>query len=405
MRKNLVLKIMALLFAVILWSYVLAETNPQREIIVDDIPVRYTNTSELMSKGFDISDSLSEVIENVNVRVEVRQSELKDVSRDNVRAFVDLSTVNRRGYNVLTITAQTTYGRVISSPETVTLYIDDYVTKQIPVKFVEAGSVAQGYYADTPVINPNIINISGPRIDVEKVANAVCVAELDGLTEGYSRSVDVELLDKEGNTVDKTLFTESSPSVIVSLDVLRKKTVPIDVTASVFGQNDIAPGYEIVDIVCSPSEVVIAGEPDMLKDISSINLVPYNIRSGENASVVVLLDYQLPQGIRLLTPDKARLFINIREKMEPKEFRKVEIRTKNLAGGKTARLSVKYVDVTVLAGISQLPSLRFEDIVPYVDLEGLSEGTYSLDVRFDLPLGFADNNFSSSVSTVTVTIS
>lgn len=405
-RRNLMLKIMAVLFAVILWSYVLAETNPPRERVINDVPVRYSNTSDLMSKGFDISDSLSDMIDTVNIRVEVRQSELKYVSQDNIRASVDLSTINSRGVHTLRVTAQTTYGRVIDiSPATVTLYVDDYVTKQIPVELVESGSVAQGYYADTPVIYPNIISISGPRVDVEKVANAVCIVELDGLTDGYSRSVDVELLDKEGNTVDKTLFTDSFPSVIVKLDVLRKKTVPIDITGSVFGQNDIAPGYEIVDIVCTPNEIEIAGELSVLADISSINLVPYNIRSGENTSVVVLLDYQLPQGIRILTNEKAKLFINIREIMNTKEFPRVEIQTKNLPRGRTARLSMRFVDVTVLAGISKIASLGLEDIVPYVDLEGLSEGTYTLDVRFVLPPGFTDNNFSSSVSTITVTIS
>lgn len=405
-RTNWVLKIMAVLFAIILWSYVLAETNPQREIIISDIPLRYTNTSELMSKGLDISDSLSEMVEKVNVRVEVRQNELKYVSKDNVFAFVDLSAVNKRGQNPLRITAQTAYGRISSiSPATVSLYIDDYVTKQVPVSLVESGFVAQGYYADTPVIYPNIINVSGPRIDVEKVASAVCVVELDGVTEGYSRSVDVELLDREGNVVDKALFTNTSPSIIVRLDVFRKKTVPIDITGSVFGKNDIAAGYEIADIVCTPNEIEIAGELSVLQNVSSINLVPYNIGSGENTSIVVLLDYQLPQGIRALTAEKAKLFINIREIMDTKLFPRVEIQTKNLSGGKTARLSVKFVDVTVLAGISRIASLGAENIAPYVDLKGLSEGTYTLDVRFVLPPGFTENNFSSSVSTVTVTIS
>ncbi len=404
-RKNLLLKIMAVLFAIILWSYVLAETNPPREPVISGIPVSI-NVSELLSKGLDISDSLSETVDNVNVRVEVRQKELKYVSSDNIHAFVDLSTINSHGVYKLKISAQTTYGQVISvSPSTVTLYVDDYVTKQVPVKLVEAGAVAQGYYADTPTVYPEIISISGPRIDVEKVKSAVCVVQLNDLKEGFNKSVDVELLDIDANPVESPLFANSLPSVIVRIDVLKKKTVPVDIKSSVFGQNDIAQGFEIADIVCTPNTVEIAAEPNVIAKISSISLVPYNIRNGENTSVVVLLDYQLPPGVRMLTPEKAKLFINIREKMETKTFDNVEIRIKNLARGKTARLSEKLIDVTVLAGISRMSALRLEDIIPYVDLEGLASGTYAVDIRYNLPPGFTENNFSSAISTVNVTIS
>ena len=37
LKNNLVLKIMAILFAVVLWSYVLAETNPVREKPLDGV--------------------------------------------------------------------------------------------------------------------------------------------------------------------------------------------------------------------------------------------------------------------------------------------------------------------------------------------------------------------------------
>lgn len=404
-RGHLVLKIMALLFAVILWSFVLADTNPARERDFRDISVSYVNASELAAKGLDISESLSEQFSKVDIRIEARQSDLKYINMDNISAFIDLSEINSTGEYKARVRAETRYGRVVSvSPANVTLFIDDHVTQQVPVNLQLDGSVPEGYHADPPAITPGVINISGARVDVEKVASAVCVVDLDGLTEGYNKSVEVELLDSEGNTVDKTLFKEATPSVIVQLDILHKKTVPIDVENSIFGQNDIAAGYEIVNITCTPREVQIVGEAAALADVTSISLVPYPI-SGANLSLVTLLDYLPPQGVRVLTHGKAEVFVNIREKTDTLEFERVEVLMKNLESGRTARLSTRLIDVTVIAGLSRISEITLADVMPYVDLENLGAGTYTLDIRFELPVGLTAENFSPSVSTVTVTIS
>lgn len=403
-RSHMVLKIMALLFAVILWSYVLAENNPARERDFRDISVSYINASELAAKGLDISESLSEQFNRVDVRIEARQSELKYINEDNLKAYVDLSEINSTGPYKARVRAETRYGRVVSVyPATVTLYIDDHVTQQIPVNLDIRGSVQDRYHADPPTITPNVINISGARVDVEKVVSAVCTVDLEGLTEGYNKSVEVELLDSEGNQVDKTLFKDAAPTVIVQLDILKKKTVPIDVENSIFGQDDIAPGYEIVDITCTPLEVEIVGDAAALADVTSIGLVPYPI-SGADLSLVTLLDFLPPPGVRVLTYGKAEVFVNIREITDTLEFERVEVRTKNLANGRTARVSVPYIDVTVIAGLSRIPNITLSDVVPYVDLDNLGPGTYTLDIRFEHSADLTAESFSPSISTVTVTI-
>lgn len=402
LRGHLMLKIMAIVFAVILWSYVLAEINPARTRVIEDVRIKYENTAELKAKDLYIS----EMIETVDIRVEVKQNELQYLNDEKVRAVVDLSAINGPGEQTLRVTAQTDYGRVLEvNPATITLNVDDYVSQSIPVNVEVSGNVPQGYYAGQPVILPNVVSISGARADVERVSSAVCYIDLTGLTESLNKSVEIELLDDQNNVVDKTLFTDTIPSVIVQLDVLRKKTVPVNLESAIFGQENIAAGFEIVDITSTPHEVDIAGEFEVLAGITSINLVPYVIENGENTSVATLLEYQVPEGVQIVAPERAaQVFINIREITETRTFSRIELRAKNIESGLNARLGTRVIDVNVLAGLSKLSALSRADIVPYVDLDGLGAGTYTLDVRFELPDGFTVKNFSPSVATVTVTI-
>lgn len=404
LRSNLVLKIMAILFALILWSYVLAETNPPRERVMKNIAVRYENTEELKAKDLDISRSLSEVLNSVNIRLEVRQGDLKYLSDENVRAYIDLSTINGKGEPTLKVTATTTYGEVLEvTPSEVTLFVDDYVTRTVPVNVDISGSVPEGYYASEPEITPNVVYISGASVDVKRVASAVCNINLSGLTSGYNKSVEVELLDNDGAVIDNAIFAESVPSVIVDLNVLAKKTVSVGADGSVLGQDDLAAGYEITDIWALPETVDIVGEKAVLDGISEIKLSPYSV-SGATEDIVVPLDYNPVDGVSVLSTDKAQINISIREITETKEFGNVDIQQKNISKGLEAQLDLDSIDVTVIAGTVKLSTLDKSQIVPYVDVEGLTPGVYILDVQFEIPEGFIEDNFTPSEETVTVTI-
>jgi YbbR domain-containing protein len=404
LRSNLLLKIMAIVFAVILWSYVLAETNPIREKELPDIKLRYAGSEVLKSKNLTVSGSLSDVLDTVDVRVEVSQNDLKRLSRDNVDAYVDLSAINGPGTYKLDIKATPNVGNTVEiSPATVELNVYSYETRQVPVNINVTGSVTDGYYAMTPEISPSVITISGASVDVDKVTSAMCDIDLTGLTEGYNKSMEVRLLDADGNELDKSLFTDGLSSVIVKLQVLATKMVPVDVNSAIMGQNELAAGYEIASISCAPDTVMIAGDPDTIRGITTMSLMPYSV-SGASTSVAVMLDFQLPEGVSVLTDAKAQVYVEIRQTMDTKIYSGIAIEDRNLGAGLTAQMDVSRTDVTVMAGVSQLSRLKRSDIVPYVDLEGLGKGKHTVPVVFQLPDGFTEENFSSGVKTVVVTI-
>ena len=402
-KNNLVLKIMAVLFAVILWSYVLAETDPVRERVQPDVLVTLQNQEQLEANGLAISQSLSKLVEEVNVRYEVNQSDLKDLGPTPITATVDLSQITGKGEVELKIEASGPNCRVIEiSPSTVTLTVEDYVPKDLPVAVNVTGSVADGYYASVPVVIPEVVTLFGARGDLDMASSAVCNIDLTGLTEWNKKSMDVTILDSEGNALDRDLFDQSLPSVIIDMSILPKKTVPVDVASAIIGKDSLAPGYEITDMTCDPAYVEIVGTVEDLAGVTSIALVPYSIGDA-SSDVVVPLDYAPPEGVIVLGEGKAQVTITIREKTRTETYEGVSIDIRNLGGGLHAELAQGEVDVTVLAGISKMSKLHASDIVPYVDLNGLGVGTYTVDILFEIPEGFMPENFSS-VTTVTITI-
>ncbi len=404
LRSNLVLKIMSLVFAVILWSYVLGVENPLREHTINDIPVTCDSMEDLRANGLAIAGSIPDILGTVNIRVRLNQNDLSSLKEESLSAKIDLSNIVDSDTYTLDITPYSTVGQAISVyPSKVTLTVEKYKTRLIPVEVRTEGSVPAGYYAGTPEITPNAINISGAESDVKKVASALCTVNLDGVTESYKKSMEVMLLDADGNEVDSRIFYEDLPSVFVTQSVLPKKVVTVDAQGAIIGQDSLAPGFEITDIESDPKSVTIVGDKGLIDGITSIDLVPYSV-SEADGDIVALLDYAPPEGVSVLDSEKAKVVITIREVTDTKEYEDVDIELRNTGSGLTASADPDTTGVTVIAGTSKISKLTRSDIIPYVDLEGFEPGEYSLNVQFEIPEGFEAENFTPDIATVKVTI-
>ncbi len=405
LKSNWVLKIMSILFAIILWSYVIAENDPLRTREIEDVTVRYSNTEELSAKKLTVSGSFAEILSTVDVKVEVKQNEIKYLSNKNVFAYVDLSVIEGTGDYDLDITATSSYGEVLSvTPSQISLHIDDLVTRLVPVEVVTSGDVADGYYAMDPIVSPEVVSITGARADVEKVVRSICYVDLTGLSKSFKESVELELIDTDGNTVDRKLFTSSIPSVIVNLEVVAMKTVPVSTDGLLLGEDEIASGYEVSEITVTPQTVDIIGNKSVLDSIDAVALTPVSV-SGTSEDIVRLLDYDLPRGVSLLSEGQAQVYISIKEITDVKTFDRVPVELMNIPKGMSASLDTSSIDVSIIAGINKLDQLFKQDITAYVDLDGLSAGKHTLTIMYTLPEGFDEQSVSSTTKQVVVTLS
>ena len=61
-KTNIPLKIVSVLFAFIIWSYVLAGENPIRELSLPDVPVMYEGAEELEARDLMINEEQSSYV-------------------------------------------------------------------------------------------------------------------------------------------------------------------------------------------------------------------------------------------------------------------------------------------------------------------------------------------------------
>lgn len=407
LKSNLLLKIMAVLFAVVIWSYVMADDKTVREKTVRDIPVSYIGAEELNNRGLTIDETATEYVTEVTISLDVAQEFYKRVSQDTLTATVNLAQITDVGEQDLPIRIDSTVSVTSMNktiPETVTLTVDELVERNIPVQCILEGDSAEGLYIEKPKLSKNYITVKGARSKIEQVSQAVCYVPVEGLDSSIRASYVVTLLDESGMQVVDRSLKGNVPSVIVELDVLPKKTVPIDSDTARKSVTNVKQGYEVTNLAITPQTVTIAAEQDVLDRIDKLQLQPINANDADRG---VLLDAQLqvPEGVTLVGgKEHVEVYVQIFEIQSSRLFQNIPLELKNLEDGLRADVSVKRADVRISGGASVVETVKTDDIDIYVDLANLRPGTYVRQINVESIQGVTNSVIEPATITVVISI-
>ena len=383
--KNLSIKIVALLFATILWGIVLTVQNPSRTKVLQNVPISFKGEYDLQARDLIVRGDPLEGLEGVSVRVSTPITNYMNLSVDHVTASVSLDNVTSPGIWTLPVNPSVSLGITDTraegvSPEKITVEIDTLMTKMVPVEAYYEGTLPDGYWAATAELSMSNVSVRGPKQDVERVTRAICKIQMTDRTQSYNDAVTVVLLDEDGNEMDSSLFLGNLPSVTVKMTVYPKKTVPVDVTGSLLGADNLPANYELYAAIATPATLDIVGDAQSLEKVGSLMLTGLDV-AGARESIHEKLAVLVPEGVTLLgSSTEVEVFADIREKTSKKSFEAVPIVTTGLAKGLKATLSRDTTDISVEGRISLVDLLERNDVEAFVDLKGLKEGTYDLYV-------------------------
>lgn len=178
-KNDWVLRVLAVVFAVMLWFYADAEQNP---VIGKhfDIPIQYQNQAE--------DYVVENTVQTVRVTIRGKETDLSSLRSDDFTAMVDLSDaiVGDSEYRVQ-ITAPNVVERYSFLPDKVMLTVDQVQTKLVPVHVRTTGTLPAGYELTSTEVMPETVTISG----LSKVLNK-------------STEVETQVIDISGFTQETT---------------------------------------------------------------------------------------------------------------------------------------------------------------------------------------------------------
>ena len=384
------LMLASLLVAVVTWSaLVTSDLTLTRPKFFQNVPVNVTNESTLKSRGYIVMDDIKELVPSVRLTVEVTQQNYSRVSSTSYNPHFDLSKVEGVGQSTIPVSfSSQLYGPVIDcTPDSVTVNVERYMTRRVPVVLELVGETQEGVYLDSYRTDPNMLSVSGPQSLVTKAARAV--AKLDVSTLSLERmndrtALNVELQDAAGKAIvsDKLEITNQTvitDSVIVDTEVVPSAMVPLAVESMVIGEP--AKGHELVNIYVEQDALRVAAKEELLGAIEFITTdQPLNI-TGATSTIDGYVRLRRLSGIDNTLPAEIAVTAEIAEKTSERTLRNVPIEAQGAVAGVKVKLSDTQSTVQITGPYSFVEALEREDVQLYVDVSGLTAGKHTLPVQ------------------------
>lgn len=400
LTRNLGLKILSLLMAVLVWIVILNVDDPVIPHTFYDIPVTKINENAIVQEG-KVYDVVSG--DTVDVKVKAKRSIIESLNKTDFQAVADLAKLSIVKAVPIDVTIPK-YGdnvEIIQANNTMQVNLENLKTQQFRIDVETMGTVADGFYIKDKTSSPNIIQVSGAESIINKIKEVVVEVNVGNARESFKKTgIIPKVYDKNGTLMDPTKMKLSYEEVDVSVDLLKTKTVNlfIDLKGTPY------PGYKYGKPDYEPKQVVIAGEQSELDKVQYI-MGEYNI---DNQRTDIEDEVNIADFIKndvILIDDNQTAVVNVKvEKLESKNisYNTGDIELRNLPAGLVATLNQnEAIQVEILGEEDVLSSINKYNLKPYIDFADTDIGNKQFNIEFNPP----DSNIIISNSSINVTIS
>ena len=407
LTKNLGFKILAVVFAFILWLVVYNTDDPMITVsYTTNVTVENASVVTDMNKCYEVLNGTNTVSFAVTAKRSVL-NKLEDtdftavadmnrmiVNEDGDKANVPIEIISKRSNSSLKYNEKNKYLEVS---------LEDLMKRRFIITADTSGKVADGYaLGEVTVTNPNVLNVSGPASIVNKIDSVVATIDVDGMSMNLSDNVIPALYDADGQEIDTTKLKLSNTTVTISAKILSVKEIPL-----VFSTSGVPYGdNRVVEISSKPETIKVKGSSTTLNPLSSLN-IPGDVLnvSGASEDITTTIDISeyLPDGVELVNASDATVTVTVR--IEAYELKKFNLSTSQInVNGLDSNYDLSFDQSTVAVTVSGLKNdlnkLNTSQLSASIDVTDLGVGTHQVN----LDLNLDEDNYAYQTITVTIEI-
>ena len=410
LTNNIGLKLLAFLFAFMLWLLVVNIDDPVDTKTFDSIPVTIEHAEVVTQdqRSYQVLDGT----DTVSVTVSATRSVLEKISAENIVATADMRELYLESQIPIEITIPGyEFESATANPRNVQVKIEQNKSDTFPITVTTTGTVRDGYVLGNVQADPERVTVNGPESVIDRISKVVAQINVSGLSEDSSIDAVLTYYDSDNNEISAEQLANNLGTTGVKVNVTLYHTARIPVTVDTSGVT-AADGYSISEVTWTPEEIQLAGEEEVLDALESIRIpadaIDITSISQRTEQTVDITPY-LPEGTRLVDENGNNILVTARVAREGTKSFDIpvgSITVDNLSDSLTVSGYGSGDDLEVHIGgpQEQLNSLQLSDLAVSIDLKDCTKaGDYEVPVTITLPSDAADCTVETSV-TVTVTL-
>ena len=302
LKNNLGLKLLAFLFAFLLWLIVVNIDNPVMSKTFSGIPV-IVEHSEILTeqkKTYQIVDDT----QNVNVTISAKRRTLSKIKAEDIIVTADIKEMyldSQIPLEAVVVGYEENYESIYTNPRNLQIRIEENVSKTSNITPMATGEVRDGFVLGNLQTDPETVTINGPESLVDRISKVTAEVDVSGLGEDSILASQLMFYDEDNNLIDQSRLANNLGNFGVNVAVTLYKTrrVPVDVDTS---KIVVKEGHSISSVKLAPEEIEIAGPDDILDEVDSIEIPAEEFEEqivNSRTDFTLNLEEYLPNGIQL----------------------------------------------------------------------------------------------------------
>ncbi|MGI6777228.1 MAG: YbbR-like domain-containing protein [Acetivibrionales bacterium] len=382
LKKDISIKIVSVVLAILLWIYVLNVENPYDTKTLS-VKLNIENVESLEDKGLVLKNENFE--NSIDITVRGRKEVIDSVRPSDFFAVLDFSNVKTEKDNRIRIEGPYYDIRDISivsvSPRTIEVQLEKVVEATFPVEAIVNSKLKENYRVLNVTHSPDSFKFRDVESLVSSIGSVKLVVDINNVNEGLTVNKELKVYNKNGDEI---------PSLSRNLNVDVSVELAKEVTVELVLKGSPAQDYIEVSRDMNPKRVLISGQYSLLEGVNRLETEVIDI-SGATEDVNVNSLISLPEGVWLVnSPKEVSVSIDV-DRIVKKEFTvsKENISLRNTDSNNIYNYDIVSPTVTFeVKGREQvLHNLDLENIRPYVNVDGLDEGTHVLPLAVQVPYG------------------
>ena len=400
--KNIPLKIIALVFALLLWGYVLSEVKPKYVKRVYDVEITLRNEDILKQKGWVVVDPETYVTD-VNIEAEIDKHSMLDASR--VKCYLDLEKIplndqdpDRKTVTLDVMTTIPEYGVLKGlSVGKIELTIEriwtgEALTASVRTEnslpgIVQIGDTLPEYFECIPPKVVRVTPLSGLKSEIDRISRAEATIDLSSFENTdlsripgiYSLIVPVSFYDVNGELID-TATTRGVKVTVDGIEIRRYKEVPVVLNVTVPDSFDTEVyEYEYALTDAAEQTIRIYGAASDLAKVDSIETEEITLEPEERSETLTV-GLVIPAGVKCEKADELAVRVTVKKRMAEETTFDVPITYSGTGDGLVLADSQEAIKVRVSGLVEAMKAFDPQWVTASVDLRGCGEGTSMIPV-------------------------
>lgn len=385
-RHKIIALLVSLPAAILLWIYVVSTISPETRGTVGGIPVTVDGILVLDERGLIVTEQLTE---RVSLELRTNRANFAKLSSENIRISADASKITEAGEYALSYTV--TFPDTVNpndieilrkSVETVRINVAKVVLKPLTVELDWSGAVKEGFLFETEgvVLDPAEIVLTGPDTEVEAVSRAVLRYDISDLEQTTIETLNVLLLDDQGEEVELSeLCSVSASQISLTLPIQRTKMLKLSA--------ELIPGggvkEENAEVVFTPETIQVKGTAlviDALPDVFTVGSIDLSAMQEKTQSYTFPL--MLPAGVTCQSGEESVTAVVSINGVRTTTIPVTDIEIVNPPEGCDVELTTKQVNVTIRGSSTEISTITENNIHLIADLQDTTQtGAFTKTVR------------------------